>query len=159
MSSLEGAAFTQRLAQARQAAYNARKYNPPAYSVGNKISLSTKLITTAASNAQASAKLGVQCYGPFRILELIGKNAVLVELPHSIRIHPVIHVEHTSRRRRQSKNIAKKERKPAEPFVEEKCELVVEVDKIISHRKRGQSFQFLKLNKNSPSHEAEWKPV
>jgi hypothetical protein len=33
---------------------------------------------------------------PFRIVELIGNNFVMLELPDHLRIHPVVHVIHTT---------------------------------------------------------------
>lgn len=158
-ASFEDAKFAQLLAQSRQAAYNGKKYQPPSYSVGDEVFISKKLFTPAASSIQPSKKLGIQRYGPFRILELIGKNAIRVDLPDSIRIHPVIHVEHTTRRRSQPDAIRTEEPTAAQPFTDEKGELVLEVSEILAHRKRGKGHQFLTLYKNSSLHEAEWKPL
>jgi hypothetical protein len=49
----------------------------------------------AYSRSQESAKLTVKRFGPFEIVALIGKNAVRLELPDHLRIHPVFHVIHT----------------------------------------------------------------
>lgn len=93
--------------------------------------------TVLAANAQPSARLGVQRYGPFCIIELIQKNSVPVKLPYSIRIRPVIYVEHTLRRQRQPNDLIDEESEPAKPFIDDKGELVVKVDKTISHRKKS----------------------
>lgn len=34
-------------------------------------------------------------FGPFSILDLVGKNEVKIELPDNIILHPVAHVSHT----------------------------------------------------------------
>lgn len=157
--SLEDAKFAQRLAQARQSAYNAKKYGPPSYKIGDEVFLSKKLFTTAATKVQPSQKLSVQCYGPFEVTELIGKNAVKVKLPDAIHIHPIIHVEHTARRKKQPEDLATKEPPPVQPSIDVKGDLVVEVSEILAHRRKGRGFHFLTLYSNTPSHDAEWKPL
>jgi hypothetical protein len=53
------------------------------------------LVMDAYSRSQESAKLTAKRFGPFRIVELVYKNAVKLELPDHLRIHPVVHVIHT----------------------------------------------------------------
>lgn len=96
-SAAADASFSHLLAQARQQAYDSKRYVPPSYNIDDKVWLSRKYFTDAVSKTQTSRKLGVQRYGPFRVTELIGKNAIRLELPPNIKIHPVVHVEHTSR--------------------------------------------------------------
>lgn len=91
------ATFPQRLAQSKQAAYNSKNYTPLSYDVGDKVYLSKKLFTNSTYSVRPSEKLCVQRVGPFEVIELIGKNAVRLALPDNIKIHPVVHVEHTAR--------------------------------------------------------------
>lgn len=86
--------FALKFSQARQSARNARRYTVHSYQIGDKVFLGRKFFITAASEAQLSRKLGVKKYGPFKIVELIGQNAVKLELRQDVRIHPVVHVEH-----------------------------------------------------------------
>jgi hypothetical protein len=41
--------------------------------------------------SQESAKLRAKRFGPLRIVKQIEKNAVTLELPDHLRIHPVVH--------------------------------------------------------------------
>eukprot|EP00171_Calliarthron_tuberculosum_P001356 IDg1356t1 len=92
----EDARYSQRLAKAQQAAYNSRKPKPIQYKEGDQVWLSNRVFTDAVSKLQGSRKLRVKRYGPFTVLKLIGKNAVRLDLPAQARVHPVVHVEHTS---------------------------------------------------------------
>lgn len=158
-TALDDAQFSIRFAQVRQAAYNSKRYTFPTYKVGDDVFLSLKLFTTAASRVQPSHKLGVTKYDPFKIIELIGDNAVRLQLPPNIRTHPVVHVEHTARVRRQPSDISEPQPQRPTVFIDDAGDLVVEMDKILSHRRLGRGFQFLTLHKKSPDHESEWKPL
>lgn len=151
--------FAMRIAQARQPAYNQKCYMPPNCTVGDNVFLSRKLSTTAVSDAQLSQKIGVKRYGPFKSLELIGDNAVRLQLPNNIHTNPVIHVEHTNRAHRQPAAISNQPPPQAQPFIDASGELVIEVERVLAHRRGGKGFQFLTLFKWAPNPEAEWKPL
>lgn len=121
--------------------------------------LSKKLFVDASSAARPSQKLSVQKIGPFTVLEVINKNVVRLDLPDNIKIHTVIHVEHTARAIEQLSDISNPAPEPARPFINEHGEQVIQVDKILSHRRRGRRWQFLTLFTNAPLHEAEWKTL
>lgn len=76
--------------QARQSAHSSQHYQIPTYF------LSWKLSATAAAKAKPSNKLGAKFFEPFKILELNGENSIRVELPKSINILPILHVDHTA---------------------------------------------------------------
>ena len=77
---------------ARAQAYQARTYNKShcdvEYKVGQKVWLRVKNITIE----RPSRKLDWQRYGPYRIIERIGKVAYRLDLPASLQIHNVFHV-------------------------------------------------------------------
>ena len=77
---------------ARAQAYQARTYNKShcdvEYKVGQKVWLRVKKITIE----RPSRKLDWQRYGPYRIIERIGKVAYRLDLPASLQIHNVFHV-------------------------------------------------------------------
>lgn len=159
LSSFEDAVFAHRLAQARQAAYNSKKYRPPSYVVGDEVWLSRKYFTDSASSVQKSKKLGVKRYGPFRIIELIGKNAVRLDLPSNIQVHPVVHVEHTARVQHQPSNISQETPPRPAPIPQDDGTSLIEVDRILHHRKRGKGYQWLAAYTGAPLHEARWQPT
>ena len=156
---LEDAKFSHAFAKARQAAYSAAKFKPPAYVVGDLVWLDKDLFKDAIARQQKSKKLSARRFGPFKIMELIGKNAVRLELPNSVKIHPVVHVEHTVPHRVQPAGIAQESQPKPAPVTGEDGDLEFEVGSILSHRKRGRGFQFLTLMKGAPRHEAAWQPT
>ncbi len=76
----------------RVQAYQARIYNKShcnvEYKVGQKVWLGVKNITIE----RPSRKLDWQRYGPYCIIEKIGKVAFRLDLPASLQIHNVFHV-------------------------------------------------------------------
>ena len=62
---------------------------------GEKIWISKSLLKDAYSKAQESDMLTSKRFGPFKILRLIGKNAVEIDLPSHLKIHKAINVMHT----------------------------------------------------------------
>lgn len=63
------------------------------YEVGNWVLLKLRPYRQrSAKDAQhSSGKLAKRFYGPFKILERIGKVAYCLELPEGTRIHPIFH--------------------------------------------------------------------
>jgi hypothetical protein len=49
-------------------------------------------LSTANLRATAVGKLGAPFVGPFKILEMVGKNAAKLKLPATMKIHPVVNV-------------------------------------------------------------------
>ena len=90
--------------------------------------------------------------------ELISQNAVRVELPEHFRIHPVIHVVHTTPFVEQPLDIAQPIVERPEPVPTVHGDEHV-VDKILKHRARGRGFQFLTLMRGAPTHDAVWLPT
>lgn len=136
----------QKLAQARQAAYNNQRYCPPSYRVGNMVWLSRKYFTDAYSKSQTSRNLGVKRYGPFKITELIGKNAVSLDVPPNINVHPVIDVEQTARVIRQPDHLSQPQPSRPPSIQQEDGTVLIYIEKIINHRKRSAGYQWLDTN-------------
>lgn len=157
--SLCNAMFAQRLAHALQAVYNAKEYTPPPEKVGDEVYLSQNLFSNSSSAVRPSQKLCVRKIGPFRVAKIINKNAIRVELPANIGVHPVIHVEQTARAYRQPHHITVSQNARFQSFIDKHGKRVTEIANILFHRKRGRGCQFPALARNAPSHEAEWKPL
>lgn len=75
-------------AQDRQKSYADKRRRECAYKVDDLVLLNTKNITLKSPGTQ---KLLPKYIGPFKILEKIGKTAYKLQLPESMRIHPVFH--------------------------------------------------------------------
>ncbi len=100
-SSAEGESLIERICATREEvtksityaqAYQTRIYNKSQcdveYKVGQKVWLRVKNITIE----RPSQKLDWQRYGPYRIIETIGKVVYRLDLPASLHIHNVFHV-------------------------------------------------------------------
>lgn len=97
--------------------------------------------------------------GPFKVSEIISKNAVRIELPDNINVHPIVHVEHTARAFTKRSDISRLPLEKARSYIDVRGDNVIEVERILAHRRRGSGFQFLTLFRNAPFHEASWKPL
>lgn len=156
---MQDAQYAHQLAKAKQIAEASVHFKRPNYCVGDRVWISHKLFKDSYSNAQKSSKLAARRYGPFRIMQIVGRNAVRLELPRHIRIHPVIHVSHTKPHQDQPPYIAQTARSVPVP-VDATAEIpLFKVDRILAHRKRGRGFQWLTLMQNSSTHEAQWQPT
>ena len=156
--SLDDAKFSYATAKAGQSARASFKYKPHTYRVGDKLWINRSLFKDVYAKSQESDKLSARRFGPFQIVELIGKNAVRVDLPDNLKIHDVIHVMHTVPYYEQPGDIVDSVPSIPEPIsTDEGNEYVVE--KVLKHKKRGRGYSFLALWKGYPTHEAEWLPA
>lgn len=69
---------------------------PTRMKVGGNLLIIRCLFTDPNSGSQVPDKLGLRSFGPFVITKLVEKNAFKVELPDNLKIHPVVHVLHTT---------------------------------------------------------------
>ncbi len=155
---LDDAKFAYKLAKADQSARSSLKYKPHSYKIGDELWINKSLFKDAYSKSQASDKLSAKRFGPFKVLELVGKNAVKLELPKHFKIHDVVNVMHTVPFHKQNSEIAPPVVNRPDPVPTiEGTEYIV--DKILKHRRKGRGFQFLTLMKGDPTHDAEWQPT
>ena len=81
--------FNIALAQEKHAEfYNKRVHPGPKFKVNDKVWLFSKNIKTQ----RPTGKLGYKRLGTFKIISLVGTRACKLELPRTMRIHPVFHV-------------------------------------------------------------------
>ena len=152
-ASLEDAQYSYKIAKASQSAYSSMKYRIPNYYVGGKVWLNRSLFKDAYAKSQESDKLSARRFGPFLIEKLIGKNALKLELPDHIKIHPVVHVSHTIPHKEQPAEVAASFQSRPEPIQADEDE-EYEVEAIFQHRKRGRDYQFLTFMKRE-THDAQ----
>ena len=91
--------------------------------------------------------------GPYRVKGIISSNAIELELPSSIRIHPVVNI---SRIRRYRDQVTGQKVTPPPP-VEIQGEMEYEVEKILSKRKRYGKVEYLVQWKGYTAEEDTWK--
>ena len=75
---------------ATQAKYYDKKHKPQSYRVGDLVMLSTRNLQQKRPNRKLSHKF----IGPFRVQDLVGKQAYRLSLPTTYRIHNVFHVSY-----------------------------------------------------------------
>lgn len=156
--SLDDAQFSYKIAKSRQSAEASQRYRNPNYEVGEKVWVNKTLFEDAYSKSQGSKKLSSKRVGPFVITELIGRNAVRLDLPTHFKIHPVVHVSHTVPFIEQPADISQPVPPRPEPVPTVSGQEYI-VEKILKHRKRGRGYQFLTLMKGEPNHDASWLPT
>ena len=110
------------------------------------------------SKNQPSEKSKHKRLGPFRILELVGSNAVRLDLPGHSRIHPVVNVSHTSPYFAQPSDIRNPLGLPLPPVHPEYLDEYYS-EAILAHRTSRNDHQFLVSWKGYPSHESTWEPT
>jgi hypothetical protein len=117
-----------------QATYYDKKRKPRTYAVGDMVWLAAKNIKTT----RPSRKLDYKYHGPFRVEKAIGEQAYRLELPKTLRIHPVFHVSLLELHRADSN----REQEPPQPL-EVDGEEYWEVEKILSSRIHRKKLQYL----------------
>jgi len=89
--------------------------------------------------ANEGEELAERFMGPYRVKKVILANTVELDLPGTVRIHPVVNV---SRIRRYKEQIPGQKKKPA-PLVIIEGEEEYKVEKIINKRKRYGKWEYL----------------
>lgn len=115
--------------------------------------------TDVVYKLQTSKKLGVKRFGPFKILQLIGKNAIRLAPPTTVHAHDVVHVEHTKEFIEQPAEISGERPKVAELHLDNNGEQVINIVTILAHKVKRHQYYFLVLPRNAPTHHAAWQPL
>ena len=122
------------------------------YKVGDLVLLSTRDLKWQMVG-RSSEKLVEQFVGPYKIKAIISSNVVELELPATIRIHPVVNV---SRIKRYIDQVNGQRKKTPQPVVI-KEEEEWEVEKILNKRKVRGKDKFLVQWKGFMAEEDTWE--
>jgi len=98
-------------------------------------------------------KLTERFVGPYRVKGIVSSNAIELDLPSSVRIHPVVNVSRIRRYRDQVKG----QKVMPPPPVEIQGEMEYEIEKILSKRKRYGKVEYLVWWKRYTAEEDTWK--
>ena len=133
------------------------------YKVGDRVLLSTSYLKLVGETHRAR-KLTERFIGPYRINQVINRNAYRLELPATLKIHPVINISFLKRYRDGVELFPSRPihlTRPPPIATEDSGAPIFEVEKILDHRRIGKSkrVQYLVSWKGYPVHEATWEPI
>lgn len=128
---------------------NKHRIKAPEYKINDKVWINSSLIIRNKNKKLKPRKLG-----PFRIIEKVSPVSYKIELPKTLRIHPIIHV---SELEPYFEDKFKRKQAPPPPIIVNEEE-EYEVEEILDKRKHYGKIQYLIKWKGYPLSEASWEP-
>ena len=145
------------LAQQRQAKNADTRRRDHDFQVGDQVLLNAENIVIAADRSRRSQKLLPRFIGPYTIVEQHSPVTFRVELPPTMKIHDVFHVDRF--RHYQPSPEALGQRAPAKPEPEIiDGEEEYEAEEILEDKQRNNRREYLILWKGYPREDATWEP-
>ncbi|QRW00961.1 Transposon Tf2-1 polyprotein [Ceratobasidium sp. AG-Ba] len=132
--------------------YDLKHRSPEDIKVGDKVWLDARNIKTERPVAKLSAKK----IGPYKVLKREGTHAFKLDLPHTLRVHPVFHTALVSLKKEDPFG-RDPPQPPAEVTPDGKEEY--EVEKILDSRKRRNQIQYLVHWKGYGPESNTWEPI
>ncbi|QRV99064.1 Retrotransposable element Tf2 protein [Ceratobasidium sp. AG-Ba] len=132
--------------------YDLKHRSPEDIKVGDKVWLDARNIKTE----RPVTKLAAKKIGPYKVLKKEGTHAFKLELPHTLRIHPVFHTSLVSLKKEDPFG-----RDPPQPPAEvtPDGEEEYEVERILDSRKRRNQVQYLVHWKGYGPESNTWEPL
>jgi hypothetical protein len=129
----------------------------------DRVLLSTEHLKLVGESKRAR-KFTERYIGPYRIKRVVNDNAYELDLPATLKIHPVVNVSQLKEYRDGAAAFPSRpvEMTRLEPIAaDDNGAPVFEVDRILDHRKFGRKkqIQYLVLWKGYPQSEATWEPI
>lgn len=124
--------------------------------------LSTANFVQESMKMRPSKKLGEKYIGPFEIVKMISPVAAKLNLPETMKIHPVFHISLLKKYNRRPEGLRQDEEIPVPPIMiadHEEFEVEEILDKKVTKRGRGQSIRYLIKWKGYPLSDATWEPI
>ena len=122
------------------------------FDVGSLVYLKLRPYRQQSVQKRICQKLAARYYGPYEVLERIGKVAYRLRLPVELKIHPVFHVSQLKPVIGRGERVT-----PLPPVLSVEEELIVEPLELLDTRYSGDGFlEVLVQWKNLPAHETSW---
>jgi hypothetical protein len=147
-------------AQERQRKYADQHRRSLTFQVGDSVLLSTEHLKLVDSHRR-TPKLAEKFIGPFKVKRAVGRNAYELDLPPTLKIHPVLNISRLRAYRDGAEVNPHRPLPHARPppeSVQEDGGEVYEVERILSSRGSGARARFLVKWKGYPDWEATWEP-
>ena len=122
------------------------------YRVGDKVLISTKDFSMELMK-RATKKLTEKFIGPYVVRKIVSENVVELELPASLRIHPVVNVKRIVKYREQVEG----QKKIPPPPIEIAGEKEYEVEEILDRQERREKTKYLVKWKGYTVEENIWE--
>lgn len=122
------------------------------FAVGERVYLKLRPYRQQSVQRRICQKLAARYYGPYEVLERVGKVAYRLRLPAESKIHPVFHVSQLKPVVGQGEIVT-----PVPPMLSSSDELVVEPQELLESRYDEEGhLEVLVQWKNLPDHETSW---
>jgi hypothetical protein len=145
-------------AQERQAKYANRCRRDETFRIGDEVWLSAGNINADINKQRPTKKLSSRFLGPFRIGAVISTTAYRLDLPDSLKIHPVFHVSQLKRYTPSPGEFQREQQsRPAPEIVDDAEEF--EVEYILDKRVRRRRTEYLVKWRGYHPDEATWLPT
>ena len=151
--------------QKRQKHYADRARRDVRFAVGDRVLLSTEHLKLIGERKR-TRKLTERFIGPYRVKRVVNANAYELELPASLKIHPVINISHLKEYRDGGRAFPDRPvrlTRPEPEALDDNGAPEWLVDRLLDHRKvkRGARHidQYLVEWKGYPISEATWEPI
>ncbi len=146
-------------AQEQQSKYANEQRRPHTYNIGDEVLLNAEHITTAYDASRPSSSLQARFFGPFTIVEQHSPVSFRLELPPTMRIHDVFHVDRFRPYRLSPESLGSRVAPPPAPEMIDGVEEYV-VKALLKHRTgRKNKLQFLVEWEGYGPHHASWEPL
>jgi hypothetical protein len=145
-------------AQQKQVKYANMKRRDVHFKIGDYVLLSTKNLNLASQVNRPSRKLQEKFIGPYEIIEQVSPMAYKLDLPGTIRIHPVFHVSLLKEYKATPEKYKNRTVQPSAPvLIDDHIEY--EVEKILDKRNFRKRTEYLVKWAGYPEYDATWEPL
>jgi hypothetical protein len=151
-------------AQSQQARYANQHRRDEQFSVGDNVLVSSENINLPSQVNRPTRKFQAKFLGPYKVIETVSPTAYRLELPETLKIHPVFHISKLRRYVESDEQLFPERTVPPPPplvFDDDHVEYLVEkiLDKRTRRIGRGTRTEYLVKWKNYPEYDATWQTL